>query len=369
MRLHQRLWRSYGRRTPWTRRLLVLLISLTALGLTLWFTPTPWYITAPGAAVDTGGMVAVAGGSAHPGRLFMLVVTTQPANLFWYLYAKLDLRAELETPQQFLGDIEDYDKYLELTRRMMADSKQTAMAIGLKEAGYGRGTVPVGAEITDLAAGSPNQGVFQPGDVIIAIEGRPVSSASDLRTALQGFRPGDLLAVRVKRGGKELDLRAATAESTDPARKGQPVFGIFIKDSLLFDVPLEIRIKTGAITGPSAGLMFTLQIVDQLTPGGITRGKVVAGTGTVEADGSVGAIGGVRQKVFAAETAGANVIFVPRSNYPDAAGVATHITVVPVDRVEDALAWLRSAEAKGGAWQRGSRMAAPPFGNSRGARE
>lgn len=340
----------YSRRTLWTRRLLVFLLSLTALGLVLWYTPTPWYITAPGAAVDTGGMIQVAGGSARRGELFMLVVTTQPANLFWYLYAKLDPRADLETPQQFLGEIEDYDKYMELTRRMMNDSKQTAMAIGLKQAGYGRGTLAVGAEITDLATNSPNKEIFKPGDVITAIAGRPVSGANELRATMQqSVRPGETVAVRVKRAGKEMELQARTMESTDPERKGQAIFGILIKDSLLFDVPVAIRIKTGAITGPSAGLMMTLQIVDQLTPGGITGGRVVAGTGTVEPDGTVGSIGGVRQKVHAAEAAGASVVFVPRPNYADAAPAATRILVVPVDKVEDALAWLKANRQPGGA--------------------
>lgn len=337
-----RVFAWYGRRPPWTRRLLLLLFSLTALGLVLWYTPTPWYITAPGAAIDTGGMIQVKGGENRGGQLFMLVVTTQPANLFWYLYAKADTRAELETPEQFLGNVTDYEKYQELTRRMMEDSKRTAMALGLKQAGYGRGTVPVGAEITDLSTGSPNQDIFRPGDVVVAIGGRPITTALQLREAMQAVLPGSSVVVRVKRDGKEIDLTARTIESPDPERKGQAIFGILIKDSLLFDIPVEINIKTGAITGPSAGLMFTLQIVDQLTPGGITGGRVVAGTGTMESDGSVGAIGGVKQKVFAAEAAGAVVMFVPRANYQDAASVATRLTVVPVDRVDDALAWLKT---------------------------
>jgi len=338
----------YSRRTPWTRRLLLLLLSLTALGLVLWYTPTPWYITAPGAAIDTGGLIEVKGGDVRGGQLFMLVVTTQPANLFWYLYAKADARAELETPEQFLGNITDYGKYQELTGRMMEDSKKTAMAMGLKHAGYGRGTVPVGAEITDLSTGTPNQDVFRPGDVVVAVGGRPVTTATQLREAMASIVPGASVVVRVKREGKEIDLTARTIESPDPARKGQAIFGILIKDSLLFDIPVDIRIKTGAITGPSAGLMFTLQIVDQLTPGGITGGRVVAGTGTVEADGSVGPIGGVKQKVFAAEAAGATVMFVPRANYQDAASVATRLSVIAVDRVEDALSWLKANRAAPG---------------------
>jgi PDZ domain-containing protein len=339
----------YSRRNPWTRRLFGFLLAFAVVGGGLAFTPTPWYITAPGAAIDTSGLVAVQGGDAHPGKLFMLVVTTQPANLFWYLYAKLDHRADLETPKQFLGDVEDYAKYMELTRQMMADSQQTARALGEQAAGLGRGAVSDGAQITDLATGSPAVGVFQPNDVIIGLEGTPVTSAAQLRTLMLQYKPGAILKVRVRRAGKQIDLQAPTAESTDPQRKGQPVFGVYIKDALLFDVPVPVNIKAGEITGPSAGLMFTLQIVDQLTPGGITGGMVIAGTGTIEPDGTVGAIGGVKQKVYAAEAAGAKVMFVPRDNYPDAASVATRLQLVPVDRAEDALSWLHTHVPKGGA--------------------
>lgn len=338
-----RLRNWYSRRNKWSRRLLWFLLGFLIAGSVAWFTPTHWYITAPGAAIDTSGLVSVQGGQAHRGHLYMLVVTTEPANLFWYIYAKLDPhRADLETPKEFLGDIEDYSKYMELTRRMMFDSQQTARAIGLYQAGLGRGTMPIGAEITDLTATSPAKGVFQPNDIVVAIEGNPITSAQALRTAMVPVKPGAVVTVRVKRAGKEVELRVPTGENPDPARAGTAAFGIYVKDAVLFDVPVPVNIKAGQITGPSAGLMFTLQIVDQLTPGGITGGRVVAGTGTIEADGTVGAIGGVKQKVFAAEAAGAKVMFVPRANYADAASVATRLQLVPVDRAEDALNWLRT---------------------------
>lgn len=336
------MWAWYSRRRPWVRRLLVLGLLIGVAGGVLGFTPTPWYITAPGAAIDTSRMITVQGGKPHRDNLFMLIVQTEPANLFWYLYARLDRRAVLESPQEFLGPgIEDYQEYLEETRRMMADSQATAKAVAEQLLGYGKGAVPSGVEITNFLPDSPAAAVLKKGDVIVEAAGRPVRSRADLTAVLTATPAGKSVPVRVRRGGAEASLVVPTGEQTDPARKGQAAFGVYIADSLNFDVPIPVDIHAWEITGPSGGLMFTLQIIDQLTPGGITGGVPIAGTGTVQADGSVGPIGGVQQKVYTAETAGAKVMFVPRKNYQDAKQVATRIELVPVDRVQDALAWLK----------------------------
>lgn len=337
----ERLQRWYSRRSVTSRRLFRYVFALLAMFGVLWFTPTPYYINAPGAAIDTGRLVAVEGGTVTSSRLDMLVIITQPANLFWYIYAKLDPRAELETREQFLGPIEDYEKYLELTRRMMADSKHAAPAVAQHQLGFGQGTIFLGAEITDLATGSPSAGYLLPGDVIVALEGRPVRRVSDLTGLIRHYPAGEPLMVRVKRGGTEIEMEVPTTESAVPERKGTAALGILIKDSVTFDIPIPVTIQSGPITGPSAGLMFTLQIIDQLTPGGITGGLVLAGTGTIEADGRVGTIGGVVQKVYTAEAAGADVMFVPPGNFADAARVATRVQVVQVGHITEALQWLR----------------------------
>lgn len=331
----------YSRRSLWVRRLFVLLLALSVAGATLWFIPTPYYITAPGAAVDTGRLVAVGGGQSHRGKLYMLIVAVQPANLFWYLYAKVDDRAVLETRKEFLGEIPDYQEYLELTRQMMFESQNTAKAIAMQLAGYGQGVRAAGARVVYLTEGAAAQGYLHKGDVVVEMGGRQVQSADEFRELARGISPGVRVPMRVRRGEATTLVSVPAGEHPDPARQGSAFFGISIADELAFDIPLPVQIKSGAITGPSAGLMFTLQIVDQLTPGGITGGHIIAGTGTIEADGRVGNIGGVQQKVFTAEAAGAEVMFVPRGNYEDARQVASRIELVPVGNVREALAWLK----------------------------
>lgn len=337
----------YGRRSAWFRRLVLFLFSVTILGLVLWFTPTPYYITAPGAAVDTSRLVRVAGAEVRRDRLYMLIVTTRPANLLLYLYHLADSRSYLESREEFLDGLPDYEEYVESTRRMMTDSQNTAKAVAEQLLGYGRGATPIGVQITAITTYSQVRGILALDDVIVAMDGKPVRKQADLREILAAKTPGAVVAVRVRRGGRELDLHVRTVEHPDPEYKGRALLGVQIEDSLIYDVPIPVEIKPGAITGPSAGLMFTLQIIDQLSPEPLAGDLLVAGTGTVEWDGRVGAIGGVKQKVYTAEAAGAQVIFVPVDNYPDASEAATRIQVVPVETVQDALDWLR-ANAKTG---------------------
>lgn len=337
-------WRGLmsSRRWKVPRRLLWSIGVIALLAAVLWCVPTPYYVTAPGAAIDTSRVVQVEGGNPRRGGLYMLIVTSRPANLFWYLFSKVDARVQLETRTEFLGDIPDYQQYLVLTRRMMENSQQTAKALGLKWAGRGAGVEQVGAEITGLLTGSPVQGLLQAGDIVTQVEGEPVRTAEELAALVRSKTPGTPLVLTVQRGGQELRLKVPTGAHSDPERQGEAALGVYITDALRFDLPVPVEIRTGSITGPSAGLMFTLEIVDQLSPASITGGMRVAGTGTVEPDGRVGAIGGVQQKVFTAEAAGAEVMLVPRENYGEALAVATRIQLVPVSTVEEALTWLAS---------------------------
>ncbi len=340
--------RSVDNWEDWVRRVAVASALLAIVGGVLFYTPTSYYITAPGAAIDTSRLITVQGGDSHRGKLYMLVLNTQPANLFWYLYAQLDRRADLETKQEYLGSVEDYSKYLEMTRKMMSDSQRTARAIALKQLGYGRGVIASGVRVTGFATGSLSLETLQEGDLIVSADGRPVATRNDLQDVLLAHQPGDVVTVGLRRDDQELTVPVTTMEAPEADRKGVPVLGVYIDQELEFDdAALTVEIHSGAITGPSAGLMFTLQIIDQLTPGGLVPDLVVAGTGTIEPDGSVGAIGGVQQKVYTAEAAGAKIMFVPRENYDDARAVATRVEVVPVDTITDALVVLQQIRENG----------------------
>lgn len=330
---------QFRRQSLIRRRILAIATAVVLAVSVLWFVPTGYYVTAPGAAIRTERMIEVEGGEDHPGRLMLLVVAAQPANLFWYLYGKLDARVDLETPQQFLGSIPDFHEYVKLSQAMMQDSQQTARAIALQLAGKGAGVQPVGVTVLSLLPQAPAAAVLQEGDLLLAVADQEVVTVEQVRSAMSGAVPGEPVTLLIRRGEERLALEVITYE--EPARKGQALIGATLKPAYHFDLPVDVRIKSGQITGPSAGLMFTLTIIDKLTAGGITGGLSVAGTGTINPDGTVGMIGGARQKAVSAELAGADVFFVPSGNYEEARQAATVMEVVSVDTVYDALDWLQ----------------------------
>ena len=145
------------------------------------------------------------------------------------------------------------------------------------------------------------------------------------------------MVVTVGREGAELELAVELAERDD--EPGVPMIGVLLGE--LTEPPFPIEIKAGDIGGPSAGMMHTLAIIDALTEGELTDGRVIAGTGTIRMDRTIGAIGGIRQKVVAAEAAGATHILVPEGNYEKAlTAERDDIEIVPVATLDDALTFL-----------------------------
>lgn len=325
-------------------------LLLSGLVYVLVHTPThpAYFYVGPGAAYDTARMVAVDGGHpAVPGHLFMLTVTTQPASLFWQLYTRLDHRGELEPATTLLGAGRDYSQYLKDEAAEMEDSQMTAMAVAEQAAGLPARIEQQGAEVKGTVAGAPADGVLKRGDVIVKLGATPVYSQEDLHRALVLYKPGDPVTLTLKRDGNLQTVTVTSrAAADDPVR---PELGVYVQDARpKFEIPVPVKIQSGNITGPSAGLMFSLQIVSQVEGKDLSHGLRVAGTGTISAGGRVGPIGAVVQKVYTAEAAGADVMFVPRDNYEEARRVPARLRLVPVDTLQDALDWLAANARTGG---------------------
>jgi PDZ domain-containing protein len=196
----------------------------------------------------------------------------------------------------------------------------------------------------------PAEKVLKENDLIQAIDRQPVQTAEQLMQALKWRRPGERVHLRVIRNGK---AREETVMLTRlPAVTGKTRAGIGIvpvTDRVVKTTPV-VRLNAGDIGGPSAGLMFSLEIFNQLTPGDLTRGYRIAGTGTISPDGRVGQIGGVEHKVVAAEREGASLFFVPKDLLPGDNNAATamatvrhlklHMKVVPVATLQEAIRYL-----------------------------
>jgi PDZ domain-containing protein len=234
----------------------------------------------------------------------------------------------------------------QINQRLIDESKPVAAVVALRIAGYQASITGEGAEVTGLVDGLPAADVLRVGDIIVAIDGTPTPTAADAVTAVQRHQPGDQLALTIQRDGASQDVTVQTVASpTDPTRAMAGVS--IVTHGFNVDLPFPVEIDTSGVGGPSAGLMFTLGILDAVTDGDLTEGQFIAGTGTIAADGTVGPIGGAAEKVVGAAREGARVFFVPQANYDEARQRARTVTVVPVMRAEDAVRYLCGLEPPG----------------------
>jgi len=192
----------------------------------------------------------------------------------------------------------------------MADSEQEAIAVALRGLGQ---KVPEVVTISDLTKGSPASGVLRAGDVVVSIDGKTVTTADAVRAAIRAHKPGERVVFAVRRGGKEKVLTLTTADS-----EGRTVVGVFLRAG--FDFPIKVSINAGGVGGPSAGMMFSLAVYDKLTPGALTGGVNIAGTGTIDSAGTVGPIGGIQQKLVGARRGGATWFLAPAENCNEVVG-------------------------------------------------
>jgi PDZ domain-containing protein len=191
----------------------------------------------------------------------------------------------------------------------MKDSQESATTAALRSLGI---PVSTHVEVALLAKGSPSRGKLQVGDVVTAVDGTKVAGGVALRSLITKHKPGDDVTLTVKRDGTELRRTVTTR-----ADHGHAIVGIQTQDGA--DYPFTVNIGLRDVGGPSAGLMFALGIVDKLTPGSLTAGRYVAGTGTIDGSGKVGAIGGIPQKMLGAKHAGATIFLAPAGNCAEAA--------------------------------------------------
>jgi PDZ domain-containing protein len=238
-------------------------------------------------------------------------------------------RADLYPADQSSDDVDRENVTL------MDMSKEVATVVALRQVGYK--IEPTGVQVDEVVHGLPAAGRLKVGDRLLAADGRPVASSDQVRKAIARHKAGDRVAFRVRRG--EAERRVAVGVAAD---EGQPRVGIVLRD-LFGDLPVKVDIETqNHIGGPSAGLMFTLSIIDKLTREDLTAGRRIAGTGAMDIDGSVVAVGGVAEKLIAVRRLGVTTFFIPAANCPDVRGhVPDGLRLVKVSKVTDALAFLR----------------------------
>jgi PDZ domain-containing protein len=223
----------------------------------------------------------------------------------------------------------------QLQRAAMRVSQRRAREVALNALGLREGD---GARVIGTSEGSPAEDVLRPGDVIVSLNDHAVETSCDVAEEVTSTSVGDEIEIEVERDGRirTFDLRTARSEFNPRAS----MIGVSLED---VDSGVHVDFETGRIAGPSAGLMLSLALYDRLTPEDLTDGRRIAGTGTIGCGGRVGPIGGVAQKVVAAERLGADVFLAPAANSEDARAASDAMKVVSVSSFDDALSYLESA--------------------------
>lgn len=210
----------------------------------------------------------------------------------------------------------------------MVSSQENATAAALRELDI---AVPTTLNVAGFSRGSDAAEQLRVGDVVTAVGGDPVPDLPQLRARLQDVEPGQPATVTVTRDGRAVDVDVTTLEGEE----GQTLLGVLVDPD--YDFPFDVTIQIEDIGGPSAGMMFALGIVDKLTPGAMTGGEVVAGTGTIDSAGQVGPIGGIRQKLVGARRSGAEFFLAPAGNCAEVVGsVPEGLQVVRVETLAQA---------------------------------
>jgi Lon-like protease len=336
-----------GRR-GWVVFGLILGAMLAATAVAGFFLKVPYYALMPGSTRDTRGAIVLEGATVYPSEgevLFTTVRVRGRLSIWQYLWLQRDGDVEVVPEVAVLGD-RDRDENRQYNRQLMDNSKQVAVAVALGELGY-EVTRPTGVLVVSVVADSAADGLLEPGDVITEVDGLAVLDAPALVELLGDRQPGSAVLFTIERHQTgEVDVVSVVlGEHPDGAGA---FLGIQPSTRLDFGpLPFEVSFDTGEVGGPSAGLAFTLALLEDLTPGELTGGDRVAVTGTVAIDGSVGPVGGVAQKAAAVREAGVAVFLVPAAlsdaelaRVRERAGPRTE--VVPVGTVEEAIAVLAS---------------------------
>jgi PDZ domain-containing protein len=323
----------------WPAFIAVPLALLALVAGVLWLLPSDYYIVLPDRARPVDPLVSVPGESkdVRTAGVYMVDVRVGRASLFERFFPSVHEGATL-IPERALNPagVSDTERRRSSLNEMTL-SQKVAVTVALREVGRTVAVRSSGAEVVLVLPDAPASGTLEIGDVIVEAEGHEIRSTDDLMQAMKPVRPGSRVSFVVRREEKRVPVTLGTR--ADPRDEAHAVVGIQVQDAKSFSFPLDVTIDTPGIGGPSAGLAFALDIVDELGRD-IDRGRTVVATGELSLDGTVSAIGGVHQKVIGARDAGADLFLVPRANAAEARKYADGLRIVPVSTFDGALASL-----------------------------
>lgn len=335
-------------------RTAVYILSLAIVVYVLVYMPTPYIVTQPGTAESVKPMVSVKNGDEEEdGKFLMTTVSASYANLSLLFISAFNEHAQIGKKEERLAG-RTQEEYSAEQVWFMSDSQSAAMEAAYEQADIAYDIVPEYIFVLGLSKDSLPEGDIKPQDKILSINGVPTPDNTVLAQQLENKQVGDMVELQLDRKGEtitsELKLVPIKDSETGKTRPGLGVMIGTLQTVKPKDSAHQITFTNTEIGGPSAGLMFTLEIYNQLTPGDLSKGHVIAGTGTINKEGTVGPIGGVVHKIVAADREDAEVFFVPEANYEEAKkkaeSIKTDMLLVPVETAEDALDYIEKLNVK-----------------------
>ena len=343
--------RGWFRRWWWAVAILTVVSMIaSALAWSL-LTYVPYVIESPGNLYTTGDRISIAGATPYPtiDKIDLVTVSLDTRVTRFEKFLADHNGDDLVVPSEQILGHQTAAQNDELNALLMKQSKDAAVLVALEKLGYDVHPIASGAVVEETVPGAPADGVINVAETIVAINDQPVASRDDLIAKLGAFKKGDHVTVTLESATDRARRTVDVTLADNPKSPGVGFVGVGAEDRLDYpDLPVKVTVDSGAIGGPSAGLAFTLGILDLMTPGDLTGGNEVAATGTISPDGTVGEIGGIEGKVTAVSRQHVKYFLVPVEDADAAKAKAPKdLQIVAVHTLAEALAFLATIGGSG----------------------
>jgi PDZ domain-containing protein len=323
-------------------------VLLVAVFLVMLFKKSDNFLEVPDEAHALSGIVSIPGSKPRhdPGGIYYVDVLVQRASLLQsaFPFARPD-GADVVPASSFVPTGLTYQQQLKIETETMNVSQQKASAVALRALGYAVRARDAGVRVVDVEQNSNAHGVLHAQDVVVAADGRAVRNQADLFHVLTRHRPGDVVRLRIRRGNERLSFRIRTI--ADDRDRSRAIIGFIPFEMVDVKLPFRIRFNLRNVGGPSAGLAFALEVLEQRGRE-VDHGLKIAATGEIELNGSVRGVGGVKQKTIGARQAHVDAFLVPvdGDNAKVAKRYAHGLRIIPVKTFQQALQALATLARK-----------------------
>jgi PDZ domain-containing protein len=323
-------------RTPWIVWIVIAGLIVVAAGFL--YVP-PLVVIAPGQSFDVSDGIHIEGRPAdevNGGYLLTSVSVQQPNGLglaLAFIRSREIVPLDAVVPRGV-----DQERYFDAQRELFVETRSIAAAAAARAAGMEVRLRGTGARVAGVLEGSPAEEALREGDVIVAIDGRPITLADEIGRVIRARPSGTQFTLTIERGGSREDVAVRSREGIV---EGRPGIGISVDTrDFRIDLPFQVRFDDVEIGGPSAGITYALAVYDLIVAEDVARGRDIASTGEIDIEGRVGPVGGVEEKAIAADEAGADIFLVPEEEVEQARG--SGLPVQGIETLQEGIDLLRS---------------------------